>query len=102
MLLIVAAIGYFGTPVGEAYFNYYRYQDRMASEARFAAHNTDAEIRLRVSAFADSLGLPEPANKVIVRRGEHDVVIYANYSVRIELPGKMRELHFNPTATGTF
>ena len=102
MLLIVAAIGYFGSPVGRAYFDFYRYQDRMKSEAEFAAHNTDAEIKLRCAAFADSLGLPDPADKVVVRRGDHEVFIYADYSVRIKLPGQVRELHFNPSATGTF
>ena len=102
VLLVVAAIGYFGFNLGEAYFNFYRYQDRMKSEARFASHNTDIIIQRRIAAFADSLGLPDPAHKVIVRRGEHDIFIYANYSVLIEMPGYKREFHFNPSATGTF
>lgn len=101
-LLILTAIIYFGFNVGEAYFNFYRYQDRMKSEARFAVNIPDATIKMRIAAFADSLGLPEPANKVIVRRGEHDIFIYANYIVRIELPGHVREIHFNPSAAGTF
>lgn len=102
MLLIVTAIGYFGINIGEAYFNFYRYQDRMKSEARFADHSTDAAMKMRIAAFADSLGLPEPANKVVIRRGQHDIFIYANYIVHIELPGQVREFHFNPSATGTF
>jgi hypothetical protein len=102
MLLVVTALGYFGFNLGEAYFNLYRYQDRMKGEAKFAVNTTDALIKMRIAAFADSLGLPEPANKVIVRRGQHDIFIYANYSVQIELPGHVRELHFNPHATGTF
>ncbi len=102
MLLVVTAIGYFGFNVGEAYFNFYRYQDRMKTEARFATQRSDADIRTRIAAFADSLGLPDPADNVIVRRGRHDIVIYANYSVHIELPGQVREFHFNPNATGTF
>jgi hypothetical protein len=102
VLLVVTAIGYFGFNLGEAYLAFYRYQDRMKGEAKFAAHTTDAMIKMRVAAFADSLGLPEPANKVVVRRGEHDIFIYANYEVRIELPGHVREVHFNPSATGTF
>ena len=102
MLLIVTAIGYFGTNIGEAYFNYYRYRDRMRGEIPFAAHNTDAEIKNRIAAFADSLGLPDPAHNVIVRRGRHDIFIEANYAVHIELPGYVREVHFNPTASGQF
>ena len=57
MLLIVTAIGYFGINIGEAYFNFYRYQDRMKSEARFADHSTDAAMKMRIAAFADSLGI---------------------------------------------
>ncbi len=102
VLLIITAIGYFGANVGEAYWNFYRYQDRMKSEALFAGHNTDAVIKARIAGFADSLGLPDPANNVIVRRGEHDIFIYADYEVRVELPGQVRVLHFNPSATGTF
>jgi len=101
-LLVITAIGYFGANIGEAYWNFYRYQDRMKSEAQFAAHTTDAVIKEHIAGFADSLGLPDPANNVIVRRGEHDIFIYANYDVRIELPGQVREFHFNPSATGTF
>ena len=101
-LLIATAVVYFGFNIGEAYFNFYRYQDRMKSEARFASNISDVVIKFRIAAFADSLGLPEPANKVVVRRGKHDIFIYANYIVRIELPGHVREFHFNPSATGTF
>jgi hypothetical protein len=102
VLLVLTAVGYFGFNFGEAYLAFYRYQDRMKGEAKFAAHTTDAAIKMRVAAFADSLGLPEPADNVVVRRGEHDIFIYANYTVRIELPGHVREVHFNPSATGTF
>jgi hypothetical protein len=102
LLLVVTAIGYFGTNIGEAYFNFYRYQDRMKSEAQFAKNSTDAAIKMRIAAFADSLGLPDPANKVVVRRGRHDIFIYSNYIVHIEMPGYVREFNFNPHATGTF
>lgn len=102
VLLIVTAIGYFGFGIGEAYLNFYKYQDRMRSEAKFASHNTDAVIKMRIAEYADSLGLPDPAGNVIVRRGQHDIYIYANYSVHIELPGQVREFKFNPNATGTF
>jgi hypothetical protein len=99
---LITAVGYFGSNIGEAYFNLYRYQDRMKSEAKFAQNSTDAAIKMRIAAFADSLGLPDPANTVIVRRGAHDIFIYANYIVHIELPGHVREFHFNPHASGTF
>jgi hypothetical protein len=102
MLLIVAVLGYFGEKVGVAYWKYYLFRDRMQIEARFAAHRTDAVIKRNLAGFADSLGMPEGAHNVIVRRGEHSIYIYSEYYQHIELPGMVREFHFNPSATGTF
>jgi hypothetical protein len=102
MLLIVAAAGYFGMGVGEAFWNFYQYQDRMKTEARFAASRSDAVIKRRVAAFADSLGLPVGANNVTVRRGDHMIYIFADYDEHIVLPGFSRDFHMNPSAAGTF
>jgi hypothetical protein len=102
MLLIVAAVGYFGTNIGEAYWKYYVYKDRMKQEVKFANHRADAVIVRRMIDFADSLGLPEGARNVSIRRGAHVVYIWADYYQHIELPGMVREIHFNPSAAGTF
>jgi len=101
-LLLLAAAGYFGVNIGEVYWKYYQYQDRMKQEARFAAHRPDAVIQRRIAVFADSLGLPEGAKNVRIRRGDHALYIWAEYYEHIELPGIVRELHLNPQATGTF
>lgn len=100
--LVLTAIGYFGANVGQVFWNYFQFKDRMKQEARFAAHRSDAVIRRRVAAFADSLGLPEGAKNVRVRRGDRVIFIWAEYYEHIELPGMVREFHFNPSATGTF
>ena len=42
MLLILAAVVYFGVNVGEVYWRFYQYQDAMRQEVRFAAHNSNA------------------------------------------------------------
>jgi hypothetical protein len=101
-LLIVAVIGYFGEKVGVAYWKYYLFRDRMEEEARFAAHRSDAVIKRHLADFADSLGMPESAHTVIVRRGQHSIFIYSEYYQHIEMPGFVREFHFNPSATGPF
>ncbi|MFI5310184.1 MAG: hypothetical protein ACHQQ3_03050 [Gemmatimonadales bacterium] len=101
-ILIIAAVCYFGANVAEVFWNEYQYQDRMRTEARFAAHRSDAVIRRRVSSFADSLNLPEGARNVTVRRGDHMIYIFADYYEHIELPGFVREIHMTPNATGTF
>lgn len=101
-LLIVAALGTFGFYYGQAYLNFVRFQDEMKSEAKFAMHSTDDEIKARVVALADTMGLPASAKRVTVRRGPHEIIIYSQYIVRIELPLFAREFQFNPSATGKF
>ena len=66
------------------------------------ANRTDAEIVQRLSEFADSLGLPEAAQTVHVRRRGRTIQIWAEYYENIELPLVVREHHFTPQAVGTF
>lgn len=99
-LLLIAAVVYFGVNVGEVFWNVYQYQDRMEQEARFAAHRSDAVIKRRMAMFADSLGLPEGAKNVRVRRGDRIITIWAEYYVHIELPGFVHEFYLNPHAAG--
>jgi hypothetical protein len=74
----------------------------MKQEVRFAASRSDAVIKRRVSEFADSLGLPEAAKEVHVKRGNKIIVIWAEYYHNIELPGFVKEIRFNPQASGPF
>jgi hypothetical protein len=101
-LLVVAAVGTFGYYYGSAYLDFVRFQDEMKSEAKFAAHSTDAEIKARIEALADTIGLPASAKRVTVRRGPHEIIIYSTYFINIELPLFAREFQFNPSATGKF
>ncbi len=61
-----------------------------------------AVIKRRILAFADSIGLPEAARHVHVKRGQKMISIWAEYYDNIELPGIVREIHFNPQASGPF
>lgn len=102
MLLVVAALGYFGLGVGQVYWNYYQYKDRMAQEARFAGSRTDGVIKRRIALFADSLGLPEGAKQVRVRRQQRHIYIWAEYYENIELPFLSKELLLTPKAEWAF
>lgn len=102
LILIAVAIGYFAVNVGLSYLNYFEYQDAMRQEARFASRRTDDQIKRRLAAKADSLGLPEAAGKVTVRRINRQVFIESDYYDSIEFPGYVREVHFNPHAQGVF
>lgn len=102
MLLIVSTVGYFAVTAGQSYWNYVQLQDRMKQEARFAAHRSDGAIRRRLEAFADSIGLPEQARKIKVRRRGQTIEIWTEYYEHIELPGYVKEFHFHPQAVSTF
>jgi hypothetical protein len=97
-LLVLAAVAYFGINVGEVYLRNYEYLDAMRQEARFATRRTDAEIVSRLDATADSLGLPEGAHHVTVRRTNGAIAIWADYFDHVELPLTVREVHFTPRA----
>jgi hypothetical protein len=103
-LLIVTASLYFGIQAGELYWKYYRFQDAMQQEARFAQMRTDQAIVRRLVSAADSLGLPDAARRVQIQRDQATRRIYiaAAYSERVELPGFVRTIHFTPRAEGRY
>ena len=65
-------------------------------------HRSDALIKKRLQIYADSLGLPEAARKVSVRRRTGTIHIWAEYYEIIEFPGFVREKHFHPEVVATF
>ena len=95
-LLAIAVVGYFGAKVGEVYWHYYEYKNIMDEQARFASHYTDEQIRNRLVAMADSLGLPEDASMVNIQRNPHHIVISADYVEAVELPLHVRKFSFSP------
>lgn len=101
-ILFVAAVIYFGVNIGQTYWNYVQFQDRMKQEARFAQHRSDVTIARRLRDYADSLGLPEGAHKVNVRRAGRTIHIWAEYYENVELPLMVKEFYFHPQAVGTF
>jgi len=103
-LLLVTAALYFAVNVGEVYWRYYRYRDAMRQEARFAHMRTDQAIVRRLTSVADSLGLPDGAHQVAIRRDadRRHVSIAADYAERVELPGFVRTVRFSPRAEATY
>ena len=99
-ILIFVAIGYFGVNVGRVYWRFYQYQDDMRSEVRFASQRTNDQILSHLKASADSLGLPEGAGRVSIRRSARSIAIESDYYEIVEFPLIVREIHFNPRAEG--
>ena len=100
VLLLLTVAGYFAVNFGEPYLRFYRFQDAMRQEARFAASRSDADIKRRLGAFADSLGLPPEAGRVTVRRRAKSISISSEYSERVEMPAFVRDIRFSPDAEG--
>jgi hypothetical protein len=101
LLLVVTAI-YFGVNVGEPFVRYYRFVDGMKQEARFSARFTDEQIQTRLAALADSLGLPEAAGHVRVRRAANRISLSSSYYERVEMPLIVRDILFSPQAEWTY
>jgi len=101
-LLLVVTVIYFGVNVGEPYLRYYRFLDGMKQEARFSARFTDDQIQTRLAALADSLGLPEAAGRVRVRRAANHISLSSSYYERVEMPLIVRDILFSPQAEWTY
>jgi hypothetical protein len=101
-LLVTSAVVYFGVGIGETWWRYFQFQDTMRQEVRLARHYTDDAIARRLRSLADSLGLPEAAGRVTVRRGRGQIQIESVYYEQVELPLMVREVRFHPRAQGTY
>lgn len=101
-IVLAGALLYYGTGIGQLYWRYYQYQDAYKQEARFADHHTDDEIKHHLRAVADSLGLPEQAQKIYVKRKPRHILIWNEYYDHVDLPFFSRDFYFNPTAEADF
>jgi hypothetical protein len=99
-MLIVAAVLYFGVNIGEVYWHAYEFQDDMRQEAQFAKNVSNDSILHHLRSDADSLGLPDDAQAIAIRRTQGSISIHAEYDERIELPMHATLAHFHPHADG--
>ena len=100
-LLVVTAV-YFGFNIGEVYLRFYRFRDAMGQEARFAQVRNDLAIRTRIKLVADSLGLPDEAGVITIRRDDRSITISSKYSEHVEIPLYTREFRFAPKVVRSF
>lgn len=97
-LLVFAAVVYYGVNIGKVYLRYYQLRDAMRSNARLAPSLTDATIRRRLLTRVDELGLPEEAQKFIIKRSgrPRTISIETNYSQTVNLPLFNHTFTFHP------
>ena len=102
-IVIVVVIIYFGMLAGEDALAYYRFQDAMKNEARFASVRSDTDIRNRLRSFTDSVKLPPEASNINVVRDGNRIKIWAEYDQVFKLPfKKTKVVHLRPSAEQSF
>ncbi|HEY4955458.1 MAG TPA: hypothetical protein VII02_11285 [Gemmatimonadaceae bacterium] len=99
-LAIVVAIIYFGAYAGQDLLDYYRFQDAMKQEARFASKRSDTQIKDRLRMFADSVGLPVAAQDINIVRDELSIHIWSEYDQPLRLPFDWKKsIHLVPSVS---
>ena len=99
LILLLAAIIYVGSDIGEVYWRYYQFRDAVEQEAQYGQARSDDDIKRRLVALVDSLGLPEEASRRLqVRRSANRLVIETEYTEHIDVPLYKRDVKFAPSA----
>ncbi len=99
VVLIVVAVVYFGLPIGRMYIRYYRMENEMKTQARFAPSIDDGAIQRRLLQTVDDLGLPlEARRRLRIRRTRRprEIVISTSWEETIVLPFYTRVQTFAP------
>jgi hypothetical protein len=97
---VVGALGYAGIQFGEVYLRFYQFRDAITQDVGFADHKTDDDIRRHLRAFADSLGLPDDARRIGIRRHPHSITVWSEYQETVDLKLFRRVIPFNITVDG--
>ena len=85
------------------YFSNYQFEDAIETEARMSTYSTKTEDQIRDTILkkAQDLEIPLSKEQIKVRRsgptGSGFVLIEANYSVHVEMPGYPLDLDFHPS-----
>ncbi len=97
-VLVVVAVVYFGIPIAGMYIRYYRIEDAMQAQARFAPSIDDGAIRRRLLQTIDDLGLPPEARRLSILRTSRprEIVISNSWEETIVLPFYTRVQRFAP------
>lgn len=95
-VLVVVAVVYFGIPIAGMYMRYYRMENEMQTQARFAPSIDDGTIRRRLLQTVDDLGLPLEARRLRILRTSRprEIVISTSWEETIVLPFYTRVQRF--------
>jgi hypothetical protein len=99
LLLAVVAI-YYGTGAVTLYYRYWRMKTEMRTQARLAPGLDDDVIRRRLVIRATALGLPDAANRFVIRRRVRppEIIISTSWQEILELPFTAQVITVRPEA----
>ncbi len=97
-VLMMVAVTYFGLPIAGMYVRYYRMENEMQTQARFAPSIDDGTIRRRLLQTIDNLRLPAQARQLRIRRiaRPREIIISTSWEESIVLPFYTRVHRFAP------
>ncbi len=97
-ILMMVAVTYFGLPIAGMYVRYYRMENEMQTQARFAPSIDDGTIRRRLLQTIDNLRLPAQARQLRIRRiaRPREIIISTSWDETIVLPFYTRVHRFAP------
>jgi hypothetical protein len=97
-LLIFVAVLYYGVNVGSMVFRFYRLQDELDEQARFASVIDNGTIERRIAAAVQDIGLPDSAANVVITRSSEPrrISIESRYSETVDLPFFRHTFVFHP------
>ena len=99
-LLVFFGLLYYGINIGEVWFRYYQFVDDMKTQARLASALDNETIARRLQAKAQTLGLPESAQRIAITRSAspREIRIEAAYDETVDLPLFHHTFRFRPGA----
>ena len=101
---LIVAMVWAGAAIIPPYFANYEFQDAINNEATISTYSTKGEDAIRDSIFkkAQDLEIPLSKDQIKVQRvgtqGYGSVLIEADYTVHVDLPGYPMDLTFQPAS----
>ena len=97
-LLFLAAIVYFGLPIGIDFFDEGRLKQEMKANARLATNLSDEDITRRLQTTIRDLELPDEGLRIRITRATRprEIIIQTEWTVIWEVPFYQRAYVFRP------
>jgi hypothetical protein len=98
---LLVAGAYVGCLVIPPYFENYQFEDTIQNTAVLESYSTKSADDIRTSIYkrAQELQIPISPEQIVVQKGTTTgVMIQANYSVHVDIPGYPLDLDFHPAS----